>query len=78
MGKIKARILGSVVLILFLSGLFRFAIKPIIFLFVRQTNFADRMASMVAMLILTSLLFGLSKKTRICWENRRKINERYL
>lgn len=62
MEKRKAKAFGSIVLLLFLSGLFRFAIKQVIFLFVRQTNFTDRMASMTAMLILTGILFGLSKQ----------------
>ncbi|MGM9573230.1 MAG: hypothetical protein ACI3VJ_02275 [Hominicoprocola sp.] len=64
MEKRKAKAFGSVVLILFFSGLFRFAIKQVIFLFVQQTNFTDRMASMTAMLILTGILFGLSKQTK--------------
>ena len=64
MKKSKAIIFESVVLILVLSGLFRFAIKQIIFLFVRQTNFTDRMASMAAMLILTGILLGLSKHAK--------------
>ena len=62
--KSKAKIFGSVVLILFLSGLFRFAIKQAVFLFVRQTNFTDRMASMAAMLILAGILLGLSKQAK--------------
>ena len=62
MEKSETKTFGSIVLILSLSGLFRFAIKQVIFLFVQQTNFTDRMASMAAMLILTGILFGLSKK----------------
>ncbi|WP_394282848.1 hypothetical protein, partial [Frisingicoccus sp.] len=62
--KSKEKVFGSIMLVLFLAGLFRFAIKQIIFLFVRQINFTDRMSSMAAMLVLTSLLFGLSKKTK--------------
>lgn len=64
MEKSKAKTFGSIVLILFLSGLFRFAIRQVIFLFVEQTNMTDRMASMTAMLILTGILFGLSKKAK--------------
>ncbi len=64
MEKSKAKIFGPVVRILVLSGLFRFAIKQIIFLFVQQTNFTDRMASMAAMLILTGILLGLSKQAK--------------
>ena len=64
MEKSETKTFGSIVLILSLSGLFRFAIKQVIFLFVQQTNFTDRMASMAAMLILTGILFGLSKKKR--------------
>lgn len=60
----KAKTFGSTMLILFFSGLFRFAIKQVIFLFVERSNFTDRMASMAAMLVLTGLLFGLSKKTK--------------
>ena len=62
MEKSETKTFGSIVLILSLSGLFRFASKQVIFLFVQQTNFTDRMASMAAMLILTGILFGLSKK----------------
>lgn len=62
--KSKEKVFGSIMLVLFLAGLFRFAIKQIIFLFVRQINFTDRMSSMADMLVLTSLLFGLSKKTK--------------
>lgn len=64
MEKSETKTFGSIVLILSLSGLFRFASKQVIFLFVQQTNFTDRMASMAAMLILTGILFGLSKKKR--------------
>ena len=64
MEKSETKTFGFIVLILSLSGLFRFAIKQVIFLFVQQTNFTDRMASMAAMLILTGILFGLSKKKR--------------
>lgn len=64
MEKSETKTFGSIVLILSLSGLFRFAIKQVIFLFVQQTNSTDRMASMAAMLILTGILFGLSKKKR--------------
>lgn len=62
--KSKAKTFGSVVLILFLSLLFRFAMKQVIFLFVQQTNITDRMASMTAMLILTGFLLEVSRKTK--------------
>ena len=65
MEKSKAKTLGSILLILFLSGLFRFAIKQVIFLFVERTNITDRMASMTAMLILAGFLLGLSRKVKI-------------
>ena len=64
LGKSKAKAFGSIVLLLFISGLFRFVIKQVIFLFVERTNITDRMASMTAMLILTVFLSGLSKKTK--------------
>ena len=59
MEKGKAKTFGSIVLILFLSGLSRFT-----FLLVQRTNFTDRMASMAAMLVLTGFLLSLSRKAK--------------
>ena len=64
MEKSKAKTFGSIVLLLVLSGLSWFLIKQVIFLFVQRISFTDRMASMIAMLILTGFLWRLSKKTK--------------
>ena len=64
MEKSKAKAFGSIVLVLLLFALLRFAIKQVIFLLAERTNITDRMASMTAMLILTGFLLGLSKKTK--------------
>lgn len=62
MEKSKAKTFGSIVLTLFLLGLFRFAIKQVIFLFFEQTSITDRMSSMTAILILTGFLCWVSRK----------------
>ena len=48
-----------------LAALSLFLIKHAIFLFVQRTHFTDRMASMTAMLLLTGVLLGVLKKTKI-------------
>ena len=62
--KSKAKSVGFIVLILLLLGLSVFLIKQASFLLVQRSNSTDRMASMAAMLILTGLLWGLSRKTK--------------
>ncbi len=64
MGNSRAKTFVHIVLILFFPGLFRFAIKQVIFLFAERTDITDRAASMTAMLILTGLLLGLSIRFR--------------
>ena len=52
-------------LVLLLLSLSLFVIKRIIFFFVARTDFSDYMASMVSMIILTSIILRLSRKAEI-------------
>ena len=54
--------IGFIVLILFLLSVSLFIMEQAIFLFVLRTDFSDHMASMVAMIILSSIILGLSRK----------------
>ena len=53
------------ILVLLLLSLSLFVIKRIIFFFVARTDFSDYMASMVSMIILTSIILRLSRKAEI-------------
>ena len=53
------------ILVLLLLSLSLFVIKRIIFFFVERTDFSDYMASMVSMIILTSIILRLSRKAEI-------------
>ena len=53
------------ILVLLLLSLSLFVIKRIIFFFVARTDFSDYMASMVSMIILTSIILRISRKAEI-------------
>ena len=53
------------ILVLLLLSLSLFVIKRVIFFFVARTDFSDYMASMVSMIILTSIILRLSRKAEI-------------
>ena len=53
------------ILVLLLLSISLFVIKGVIFFFVARTDFSDYMASMVSMIILTSIILRLSRKAEI-------------
>ena len=65
MNKCKIKTIGFMILVLLLLSLSLFVIKRIIFFFVARTDFSDYMASMVSMIILTSIILRLSRKAEI-------------
>ena len=65
MNKCKIKTIGFMILVLLLLSLSLFVIKRIIFFFVERTDFSDYMASMVSMIILTSIILRLSRKAEI-------------
>ena len=65
MNKFKIKTIGFMILVLLLLSLSLFVIKRIIFFFVARTDFSDYMASMVSMIILTSIILRLSRKAEI-------------
>lgn len=65
MNKCKIKTIGFIILVLLLLSLSLFVIKRIIFFFVARTDFSDYMASMVSMIILTSIILRLSRKAEI-------------
>ena len=65
MNKCRIKTIGFMILVLLLLSLSLFVIKRIIFFFVERTDFSDYMASMVSMIILTSIILRLSRKAEI-------------
>ena len=65
MNKCKIKTIGFMILVLLLLSLSLFIIKRVIFFFVARTDFSDYMASMVSMIILTSIILRLSRKAEI-------------
>ena len=65
MNKCKIKTIGFMILVLLLLSLSLFVIKRIIFFFVARTDFSDYIASMVSMIILTSIILRLSRKAEI-------------
>ncbi len=65
MNKCKIKTIGFMILVLLLLSLSLFVIKGVIFFFVDRTDFSDYMASMVSMIILTSIILRLSRKAEI-------------
>ena len=65
MNKCKIKTIGFMILVLLLLSLSLFVIKCVIFFFVVRTDFSDYMASMVSMIILTSIILRLSRKAEI-------------
>ena len=65
MNKCKIKTIGFMILVLLLLSLSLFIIKRVIFFFVERTDFSDYMASMVSMIILTSIILRLSRKAEI-------------
>ena len=65
MNKCRIKTIGFMILVLLLLSLSLFVIKRIIFFFVARTDFSDYMASMVSMIILTSIILRLSRKAEI-------------
>ena len=65
MNKCKIKTIGFMILVLLLLSLSLFVIKRVIFFFVARTDFSDYMASMVSMIILTSIILRLSRKAEI-------------
>ena len=65
MNKCKIKTLGFMILVLLLLSISLFVIKGVIFFFVARTDFSDYMASMVSMIILTSIILRLSRKAEI-------------
>lgn len=65
MNKCKIKTIGFMILVLLLLSLSLFVIKRVIFFFVARTDFSDYIASMVSMIILTSIILRLSRKAEI-------------
>ena len=65
MNKCRIKTIGFMILVLLLLSLSLFIIKRVIFFFVARTDFSDYMASMVSMIILTSIILRLSRKAEI-------------
>lgn len=65
MSKIKIKAIFFLILILASLSLSLFIIEQVIFLIVPRTDFSDHMATMTAMVIMTSLVLVLSQKLKI-------------
>lgn len=63
--KKKMKTIGNIILILILLSLSLFCIKQIIFIFISRTDYSDRIASMLAMIILTGIILILSDIRKI-------------